>query len=167
ELNPLAQLLAIFRIPRVRWLLLTGVLYYLPFAIFVTELAVLAKDQLGWGPEQIGLGMLLIGCVDIGMPGLLSARVAPVFREVRLTAAGLVCEAAAYVLIGALAVVHEPVLMVAGLLLFAFGSGLLEPALGSLTSRAATDREQGVVQGGNQALRSLTQIGGPLLAGAL
>jgi predicted MFS family arabinose efflux permease len=36
-----------------------------------------------------------------------------------------------------------------------------------LTSRAATEREQGVVQGGNQALRSLTQIGGPLAAGAL
>jgi len=57
--------------------------------------------------------------------------------------------------------------MVVGLLVFAFGSGLLEPALGALTSNAATDREQGVVQGGNQALHSLTLIVGPLLAGAL
>jgi DHA1 family tetracycline resistance protein-like MFS transporter len=111
--------------------------------------------------------MLLIGCVDIVMQGLLSARLMPVFGEVRLTAAGLVCEAAAYVLIGAVALVHEPALMVIGLFLFAFGSGLLEPALGALTSRSATDREQGVVQGGNQALRSLTQIVGPLLAGGL
>jgi DHA1 family tetracycline resistance protein-like MFS transporter len=167
ELNPLAQLAAIFRIARLRWLVLTGVLYYLPFAIFVTELAVLAKDQLGWGPEQIGLGMLLIGCVDIVMQGVLSARLVPILGEVRMTAAGLVCEAAAYVLIGALALVHEPMLMLVGLFLFAFGSGLLEPALGALTSTAATQREQGVVQGGNQALRSLTQIVGPLLAGAL
>jgi DHA1 family tetracycline resistance protein-like MFS transporter len=167
ELNPLVQLAAIFRISRLRWLLLTGVLYYLPFAMFVTELAVLAKDQLAWGPEQIGLGMLLIGCVDIVMQGFLSARLIAVIGEVRLTAAGLVCEAAAYVLIGALALVHQPALMVVGLLLFAFGSGLLEPALGALTSRAATDREQGVVQGGNQALHSLAQIVGPLLAGML
>jgi DHA1 family tetracycline resistance protein-like MFS transporter len=167
ELNPLAQLTAIFRIARLRWLLLTGVLYYLPFAMFVTELAVLAKDQLEWGPEQIGVGMLLIGCVDIVMQGFLSARLMSVVGEVRMTAAGLVCEAAAYVLIGALALVHQPALMVVGLLLFAFGSGLLEPALAALTSRAATDREQGVVQGGNQALHSLAQIVGPLLAGML
>jgi DHA1 family tetracycline resistance protein-like MFS transporter len=167
ELNPLVQLCAIFRIARLRWLLLTGVLYYLPFAMFVTELAVLAKDQLEWGPEQIGLSMLLIGCVDILMQGFLSARLMSVVGEVRLTAAGLVCESAAYVVIGALALVHQPALMVIGLLLFAFGSGLLEPALGALTSRAASDREQGVVQGGNQALHALTQIAGPLLAGVL
>src|SRR5262249_17955119 len=97
ELNPLVQLTAIFHLARVRWLLLTGVLYYLPFAMFVTELAVLARDQLAWGPEQIGLGMLLIGCVDIVMQGVLSARLMPLFGEVRLTAAGLVCEALAYV----------------------------------------------------------------------
>jgi DHA1 family tetracycline resistance protein-like MFS transporter len=167
DLNPLTQVVAIFRMPRLRWLLVTGLCYYLPFAMFVTELAVLAKDLLDWTPEMIGLSLLMIGCVDIVMQGVLSAKLVPIFGEIRLTAAGLVCEALGYALVGAVALVASPVVLLAGIFLFAFGSGLLEPALNALTSSAASPREQGVVQGGNQALHALTQIAGPLLAGVL
>jgi DHA1 family tetracycline resistance protein-like MFS transporter len=167
DLNPLTQLRAIFGIARLRWLLVTGLCYYFPFAMFTTELAVLAVNKLAWTPGDIGLALLLVGCIDIVMQGGLSGKLIPRFGEIRLTIAGLICEAVGYVLVGAVAFVPHPALLLAGIFFFAFGSGLLEPALGALTSMAASSREQGIVQGGNQALRSLTQIAGPLLAGVL
>lgn len=167
QLNPLKQIREIFKITKLRWLLVTGICYYFPFAFLTTELAVLTVDKLAWTPEGIGWLLVIVGCIDIIMQGFMSGKLIPIFGEVKLTVAGLVFEALAFVLIGAVAIFPSPILMVVGVFFFAFGSGLLEPPLGSLTSQAASQREQGIVQGGNQALRSLTQIAGPLLAGWL
>lgn len=167
DLNPLKQIRGIFQITRVRWMLITGMCYYFPFALFTTELAVLSVDKLAWTPGDIGWMLLIVGCIDIVMQGFLSGKLIPIFGEVKLSIAGLIFEAFSYVLIGLVAFVASPILMLVGVFFFAFGSGLLEPPLGALTSRAATQREQGIVQGGNQALRALTQIAGPLLAGWL
>ncbi|MBA3943527.1 MAG: MFS transporter [Herpetosiphonaceae bacterium] len=167
NLNPLKQLRNIFAMPRLRWLLVTGLCYFFPFAMFTTELAVLAIDKLSWTPQKIGLLLLLIGCIDIVMQGFLAERLIPRFGELRLTIAGLICEAIAYVLVGAVALTPQPVLMLVGIIFLAVGSGLLEPSLNGLTSAATGPREQGTVQGGNMALRSLTNIAGPLVAGVL
>jgi DHA1 family tetracycline resistance protein-like MFS transporter len=167
DLNPLKQIGKLFALPHLRWLVLTGVFYYLPFAMFVSELAVLAIDKLHWAPENIGLMMLLIGCIDIVMQGFLSGKLVARFGEVRLIIAGLIFEAISYFLVGATAIVPQPLLMLAGVFFFAFGSGLLEPALNALTSAAAGPNDQGAVQGGNTAVRSLTSVVGPLLAGVL
>ena len=167
DLNPLAQIRNIFTIARLRWLLLTGLGYYFPFAMFVTELAVLAIDKLHWTPENIGLVLLFIGSIDIVMQGFLSGKLIPRFGEIRLTIAGLLCEAVGYVLVGATALVPQPAFMLVGIFFFAFGSGLLEPALNALISVAAGPRDQGAVQGGNAALRSVANIVGPLVAGVL
>jgi predicted MFS family arabinose efflux permease len=86
------------QVGRLRWLLITSICYFFPFALFVAELTVLALDKLSWTPQSIGL---------------------------------------------------------------------LEPALNGLISAATGPREQGVVQGGNGALRSLTTIVGTLLAGEM
>lgn len=167
DLNPFAQLRNIFAITRLRWLMMTSLCYFFPFALFTTELSVLALDKLSWTPEKIGLLLLMVGVIDIIMQGFLAERLIPRFGEVALIIAGLVCEAVSFGLIGAVAIVPQSMLMLGGIVLFAFGSGLLEPALNGLTSAAAGPREQGVVQGGNAALRSVTSIAGPLLAGAL
>ncbi len=167
DLNPLKQIRNIFAIARLRWLLITGICYGLPMIMFSTELAVLAVDKLHWVPENIGLLLLFVGCIDIVMQGVLSGQLIPRFGEIRLTIAGLVCEAVGYVLVGATALVPQPALLLVGIFLFAFGSGLLEPSMNTLISTAAGPREQGAVQGGNEALTSLNGIIGPLLAGVL
>src|SRR5438067_936687 len=58
--------------------------------------------------------------------------------------------------------VASPISLLAGVVLFAGGGGLIEPALRGLTSEAASPREQGVVQGGSQSIQSLALILGPL-----
>jgi len=167
DLNPLKQIRTIFAIAHLRWLLITALCYGLPLVMFSTEFAVLAADKLHWVPENIGLVLLCIGCIDIVMQGFLSGKLIPRFGEIRLTIAGLVCEAVGYVLIGVTALVSQPAFLLVGIVLFAFGSGLLEPSLNALISTAAGPREQGAVQGGNEALTSLNGIIGPLLAGVL
>jgi DHA1 family tetracycline resistance protein-like MFS transporter len=167
DLNPLKRIGDILAIDRLRWLLVTSVVYAFPFAMFTTELAVLALDKLAWTPAYIGLLLFFIGVIDIIMQAFLSGWLIQRFGETRLIIAGLLCEAVSYALIGAVGIVPEPALMLAGIFFFAFGSGLLEPPLNGLISAAAGPSEQGIVQGGQQALRALTGVGGPLLAGVL
>lgn len=167
ELNPITQIGKLFAIARLRWLLVVGICYGFPFALFTTELYVLAISSLHWTPAASGLMALLIGGTDIVMQGMLAGRLMKRFGEIRLMIAGLIAQSVSYVLIGAVALVQSNALMLAGIFLFAFASGLLEPALGALVSAAAGPRDQGTVQGGNQAIRALTNIVGPLVAGGL
>jgi DHA1 family tetracycline resistance protein-like MFS transporter len=167
DLNPFKQIGAIFGLARLRWLLVTGVCYAFSCAMFVTVYNVLAMDKLAWTPENIGLTLLLVGCIDIVLQGFLSGRLMPIFGEIRLSIAGLICVALSFGLIGAVALLPSPALMLAGICLYAVGSGFLEPAQKALISVAAGPDEQGMVQGGNESLRALSQIGGPLLAGVI
>lgn len=167
DLNPLTQIGAILAIKRLRWLLVTSVVYAFPFAMFTTELAVLVIDTLAWTPESIGLLLLIIGGIDIFMQTVLSGWLIRRFGETRLIISGLVCEAISFIMIGGVAVVPSPALLFMGVVCFALGGGMLEPPLNGLISASAEANEQGMVQGGKQALRALTQIAGPLLAGVL
>lgn len=167
ELNPIGQLSKLFAIAQLRWLLVVGICYTFPFALFTTELGVLSIEKLGWGPGEIGLVSLLIGGTDIVMQGVVAGRLLPILGAIKMTIAGLVAEIVSYILVGSVAFVPSPLLLLAGIFAFAFGSGLLEPALGGLVSEVTGPRDQGTVQGGNQAIRSLLNIAGPLLAGVL
>ncbi len=64
-------------------------------------------------------------------------------------------------------VVHSSMPLIAGVIIFAMGDGLLGPSLTGLISRAAGQRSQGQVQGGSQSIQSLARISGPLLGGLL
>lgn len=167
ELNPLKQLRSVFVLPRVRWLLLATFFFAFPFAVFASITTVLVKDSLGWTPVGIGLIYFAVGIGDILMQGVLIGRLLPIFGEVKLAMAGLVCEMMAYLLIGFIAVVPAPLLLWAGILIYIVGSGLIEPSLGGLISRAAGPGQQGIVQGGSQSMESLARILGPLYGGVL
>jgi DHA1 family tetracycline resistance protein-like MFS transporter len=167
DLNPLRQVRKLFAMDQVRWLVVVGICDVFPFTLFTTELGVFSIEALGWGPREIGLIWLLIGGISIVMQGVLVGRLLQIFGAIKLIIAGLVAEIAGYALIAAVAFAPSPLLLLAGVFLFAFGSGFFEPALGGLMSDAAGPREQGIVQGGYQAIRSLLGIAGPLLAGVL
>ena len=167
ELNLFKQLGGAFAIPQLRWLLTATFFFSLPFAILQSSMAVLIIDSLGWNADSIGYLFLLIGVLDILMQGVLSARLLPIFGEVKLMIAGLVCEVVAYLLLGAVAIAASPIFVFAGIIMFAIGTGFLEPSLRGLISQAAGPRQQGVVQGGNQSIQSLAMVVGPLIGGVL
>jgi DHA1 family tetracycline resistance protein-like MFS transporter len=164
HLNPFSTLLSVLSNVTVRTILLIGFFYFLPFAQLQGLGGIFSKDILHWSPANIGIMFLVIGLVDILTQGVLSGKLIPRFGELNLVLAGLFITGISYFCNAMLVYVHSTIFAYIGVSIFAFGSGLLEPALGGLISRAAGPSEQGRVQGANQSLQSITRIIGPLLA---
>ncbi|GER91226.1 tetracycline resistance MFS efflux pump [Dictyobacter vulcani] len=167
DLNPLAQLGTVFRIANLRWLLLAGFFYAFPFASLQANLTILMKDSLGWNPTQAGLVATLVGIVDIVAQGVLVGKLLPFFGYVKLSIGSLILVAISYILLGAVAIVASPLLMIAGVILFAGAGGLVENALRGLTSQAVGPQQQGLVGGASQSMQSLAMIIGPIFGGIL
>lgn len=167
ELNPLKQVGGLFRLKYLRPLLIMGILYSLPFAVLQSNLGVLAIESLNWTAEGIGLTFLLVGAMDILVQGGLVGRLIPIFGEAKLLVVGFFLQVISYLMFGFTPVFASPFLMIGGIALFAFSSGLIEPTLGGLVSRVTEPDKQGVVQGGNMALHSLALIVGPVWGGTL
>ena len=167
DLNPFTQLAKVFQIPKIRWLLLTGFCYYLPFSILLATMGVLVYQHLHWGPTELGLSSLAVGGTDILVQGLLVPQLLPRLGEVRQAIIALVGVFISYLLFSTVAFVTSPVLLIGAIILFAGCGGLAEPALAALFSRAIDPRQQGVVQGGSQSISALAMTLGPLLGGLL
>ncbi|MBA3947578.1 MAG: MFS transporter [Herpetosiphonaceae bacterium] len=166
-LNPFAQVRQLLALPALRWLLVAGFCYGLPFASLQATFGVFIIHNLGWGPERIGFISVAVGGMDILVQGLLVGRLLPRLGEVSLAILGFAGVLSGYLLISAVAVVPSLLIVLAGVALFAGSGGLVEPALGSLFARAAGTRAQGAVQGGAQSVQSLAMIIGPLWGGWL
>ena len=164
HLNPFGALTSVLSSVMIRTILLIGFFYFLPFAQLQGIGSVFDKDVLHWSPANIGFMFLIIGMVDIVTQGYLSAKLIKRFGELKLVLAGLAVTGLAYFLIASLVLFPVTWLAVLSIVIFAFGGGLIEPALGSLISRLAKPSEQGRVQGANQSLQSITRIIGPLTA---
>lgn len=167
DLNPLKQMGSVFAMPNLRWLLLAGLLYYLPFTFLISNTAVLLKDSLGWGATEAGIVSTAVGLVDILVQGVLVGKLLPFFGDVKLAIGSLVLVAISYILYGSVALYASPIILLAGVILFAGSGGLVENALRGLTSRMAGPSQQGLVGGAGQAMGSLAAIIGPLAGGLL
>lgn len=165
ELNPLKQMGNVFRLAKLRWILLAGFFYALPFAMLVSLLTILMKDSLGWNATQAGLISTTVGVVDILVQGVLVGKLLAIFGDVKLSIAALIVVAISYLLIGSIALIASPILLICGVILFAGSGGLVEIALRGLTSRMVGADEQGRVGGASQSLTSLAMIVGPLIGG--
>ena len=167
DLNPLKQMANVFTMTNLRWLLLAGFLYGLPFALLVSNLTILLKDSLGWNATDAGLISTVVGVTDILVQGILVGKLLPIFGDVKLSIGALVLVAISYLLLGSVALIASPILLIVGVLLFAGSGGLVENALRSLTSRMAGPRQQGLIGGAGQSMQSLAMIVGPLSGGFL
>ncbi len=167
DLNPLKQIGNVFTMANLRWLLLAGFLYALPFAALQSNLTILMKDSLGWNATQAGLVATLVGVVDIAVQGVLVGKLLPIFGDMKLGIGSLMLVAISYLLLGSIALVASPLLLIAGVILFAGSGGLVENALRSLTSRAVGPRQQGMVSGASQSMQSLAMVLGPIFGGVL
>lgn len=166
-LNPFTQLRQLLAIRQLRWLLAAGFCYGFPFAGLQATFGVFVIDTLGWGAERIGLIFLLVGGMDMLVQGVLVGKLLPRLGEVRLALLGFAGVLCGYLLISATALTPSPLVLLAGVALFAGSGGLVEPALGSLLSRAAGPQAQGAVQGGGQSIQSLALMLGPIWSGWL
>ena len=165
ELNPLKQLVSVFRWANLRWLLLAWFFYAFPVGMLQTTLTVLMKDSLGFNVTQAGLVVTLLGAVDILVQGVLVGWLLAMLGNIRLGLIALGLVGISYLVLGSIAFLATPILLLVGITLFAGSGSLVENALRGLVSKMVGRGEQGRVSGAMQSLQSLGWIVGPLVGG--
>lgn len=160
--NAVAQLAAALRERRLR--LLFGVVFCFAFGSVVLQsnLAVMLKELLAFGPAAIGFVLAGIGVMDIVSQGLVATWLLPRFGERRVATAGLLINAGGLLLLALLGLFPVLPLLACGIAMFTFGDGLFQPSVSALIADAAPSGRQGEVQGANQAQQSIARMGGPL-----
>lgn len=167
NLNPVGILGKVLAIPQLRGLMIVIFLFSVPFAAMQSNLGLFAHDTLNWDAATTGSLFAMVGITDILVQGILLGRLLKFMGEARVALFGLFCEIVGYLLIASIAVIGSPVLLFIGTIIFAMGDGLLGPSISGLISRAADEKSQGQVQGGNQAIQALARVGGPVLGGEM
>jgi DHA1 family tetracycline resistance protein-like MFS transporter len=167
ELNPLKQLVSVFRWANLRWLLLAWFFYAFPVGILQTTITVLMKDSLGFNATQAGFVITLLGAVDILVQGVLVGWLLTRLGNIKLGFIAFVLVAISYLVLGSISFLATPILLIVGIVLFAGSGSLVENAVRGLVSKIAGRREQGRVSGATQSVQSLGWIVGPLVGGFL
>ena len=162
RLNPISQLGEVLGMKWIRALLLTVFLLNLSFAGLLINFPLFSNVRFGWSAPANAFFFAFIGLCAVLTQGVLLGRLQPRLGDKRLLLGGLALMALNLALI-ALVPLGWMLYPVVGVL--AIGTGLAIPALTALISRRASDREQGKIMGGQQAILSLTLILGPVLSG--
>jgi DHA1 family tetracycline resistance protein-like MFS transporter len=167
ELNPLKQLVSVFRWANLRWLLLAWFFYAFPVGMLQTTITVLMKDSLGFNATQAGFVITLLGAVDILVQGVLVGWLLTKMGNIKLGVIAFVLVGISYLVLGSIAFLATPILLLVGITLFAGSGSLVENALRGLVSETVGRRDQGRVSGAMQSVQSLGWIVGPLVGGFL
>lgn len=161
-LNPVAQLRGVLGMPGIKILLLVVFLINLSFAGLLTNFPLFTSARFGWGAPANAFFFAFVGVCAVFTQGFLIGKLQPRLGDARLLLGGVALMAPGLALVAL--VPSGPFLYpVAGTL--ALGAGLAIPALTSLISRRVSEREQGQLMGGIQAILSLTLISGPVICG--
>jgi MFS transporter, DHA1 family, tetracycline resistance protein len=162
RLNPISQLGEVLGMKGIRTLLLTVFLLNLSFAGLLINFPLFSNVRFGWSATANAFFFAFVGLCAVLTQGVLLRRLQPRLGDKKLLLGGLALMALNLALI-ALVPLGWMLYPVVGVL--AIGTGLAIPALTALISRRASDREQGKIMGGQQAILSLTLILGPILSG--
>jgi len=119
--------------------------------------------RFGWGPQENGLSLFVVGLASAVMQGLLLGWLHRRVGERRLVIAGMVSGFFAFTLYGlATQGWMMYAIIAANLLAFAVG-----PSLNAIVSKAADPRQQGLAMGSLSSLASLMAVIAPLLGAPL
>jgi MFS family permease len=162
ELNPVSQLAGVLGVGSIRALLLAVFLLNLSFAGLLTNFPLFSNARFGWDATANAFFFAFVGVCAVLTQGVLLGRLQPRFGEKRLLLGGLALMA---VNLGLMALVPLGSLLYPVVGVLAVGTGLAIPSLTALISHRVSEREQGKVMGGQQAILSLTLILGPTISG--
>lgn len=167
QLNPLSQLFASWRIPHLRWLLLSLFLTTMTTIITSSNLAAMTNDLFGWKPEQIAPVFILLGGVEVLSLLLLMPVLLHFLKEIQITSVGAIILSVAFVLFGLFSLTGLPTLVYIAAIMANTGTALVEVSLQGLMSKTVAPEAQGRIQGSISATFALGRIIGPLWGGWL
>ncbi len=159
--NPFEALGILGKYPLVRGLSVGSVLFNLAFQILQSVWVLYCTYRFHWNIQQTGISLMLVGLTSAIVQGGLVRPIVGWLGERRAVLFGQAWSAVTFLLYG---LASQGWMMYVFILIGGFG-GVSGPAIQSLISKAASDKEQGTVQGALAALVSLTGIVGPLLGG--
>jgi DHA1 family tetracycline resistance protein-like MFS transporter len=152
------------RDPGIKLIILMSFLATFVFSGMETTFAMWSRRQFGWGPEQNGYLFAYVGILSALIQGGLVGRLAPMFGERRLVAAGAMLLAIGMLLLpfsGSLW------LLLAAMAAVATGFSMVTPSLNSLLSLQVGAGTQGGMMGVGRSATTLARIVGPGFAGGL
>lgn len=160
KLNPLSALRALAQLKGGG--ALVGVLVFTGLAQFVlyTSWVLVTTYKFGWGPQENGWSLAVVGVVSVATQGFLMGRLLKRLTPQRLLIWGLLSAVLANVLYG---VVSEAWMLYAVIAFNLLGTTVNASAQ-SMVSAAAESHQQGAIMGAVSALNSLMAVLAPLLA---
>lgn len=139
-------------------------LHALIFAGLETTMVFLAAECLGFGPKDNGLLFAWMGFEAALVQGGLFRRLAPHLGERPLAITGMCFLIPGFVVVGLVQSLPQTWLIVVGVSILTVGTGLVFPALNTLTSLAAGPERQGWALGGFRSANALGRALGPMLS---
>lgn len=167
HLNPFSQLKSIFSLTKVKYLLITGFLLWLPNGSLQSIFSQFSIDSFSWKPTLIGLMYSIIGVMDIFSQALIMPGLLGVMSDKKISLLGMASEIVGYILIGISALTAFYPIFIAGMVFFGFGDSIFGPSFNGMLSKSATSSQQGRVHGGAQSIQSSARIIGPIIGGQL
>ncbi len=166
--NHFAELIDSFSDSRFSVLTLLYFLLVTAFSIMTATFALYTLHRFGYDAEANGYLFAYIGFLAVIMQGFLFGRLTKIFGEAWLAVLGSLLLAGAFVVVPFVGPDYGGLTaLLVGIAFFALGNSLSSPALSSLASKIASDKEQGKALGMMQSAASLARAIGPALAGVL
>ena len=165
DLNPISQLIIVFKNPLARRLCLSFFVFFMAFNGFTAVLVLYLKEKFGWSPELCSAAFIVVGVIAMIVQGGLIGPLVKRFGESRLTFAGIGFVMTGCILLTLANIDTSIPLVFSGVAILAMGTGLVTPSLRALISRRLSSIGQGAVLGNLQGLQSLGTFIGAIAAG--
>jgi DHA1 family tetracycline resistance protein-like MFS transporter len=137
-------------------------IYLVGFTVVTSSLALYVDAQLGLGPEQVGLLLMIIGGVRIIFQMTLLPKLINRFDERPLIVIGMTLVT---VSMFSLYFVQSISMMYVCVALFSIGAGITRPMVVSVISKKSGEKSRGKVMGVADSLGSIARIISPLIGG--
>ncbi|MEO6549894.1 MAG: MFS transporter [Ferruginibacter sp.] len=165
--NTFSHLKEIFKLKKVKYLLLIGVLFYAGLSVFQFNFTLFLKDIYQWTPVFIGGILTFVGICDIITRAILLPWLLKHFNEKNIGIIGLIILCIGLGLIWGSLYIHSAVIISLAVVFIITGEGLFDPTYNSQLSQSVDESRQGKLQGVNQSLQSVNNMFIPLGAAAI
>jgi DHA1 family tetracycline resistance protein-like MFS transporter len=153
-----------FQRPELGRLLLQFFFFAFSFAMLMSGFALFGERRYHYGAKEVSYVFLWVGFLGVILQGSLMKPLVKMLGERKLVWTGFAGNIAGYAMLAWSRTVPQ---LLAATTVSSYGNGVLRPSVTALITHQAGRREQGVVLGLTQSLTSISQIVGPIIAGAM